>query len=168
MNALALYWLLLQSVAVSFSGFASVPLIRESLVTKHAVLTDAQVNDAIAISQASPGPLGLYVVNVGYFAGGVPGAIAGMLALATPAVLVVPIAAAVTRGRTDVLRRAASGIVLASCALMLTAGVRLAPDAVPDMRYALIAVVCFVVLATSRVQPVWVILGATVMSLLPG
>jgi chromate transporter len=167
MSAVALYWLLLQSVAVSFSGFASLPLIRENLVTRHAVLTDAQVNDAIAISQASPGPLGLYVVNVGYFAGGVPGAIAGMLALATPAVLVVPIAAAVTRGRSDVIRRAASGIVIASCALMLTAGVRLAPDAAPDLRFGLIAAACFAVLAVSRVQPIWIILGAVGVSLLP-
>ena len=59
MTALALYWLFLRIVLLSFSGFATVPLLRESLVLDHGMLTDTQLNDAIAISQSSPGPLGL-------------------------------------------------------------------------------------------------------------
>ena len=55
MTALALYWLFLRVVLLSFSGFATVPLLRESLVLDHGVLTVAQLNDAIAISQSSPG-----------------------------------------------------------------------------------------------------------------
>jgi chromate transporter len=65
-------------------------MMRESLVLDHMLLTDAQLNDAIAISQASPGPLGLYVVVVGYFIAGLGGAVAGVLALATPAFLAIP------------------------------------------------------------------------------
>ena len=83
MNTVVLYFLLLRATALSFSGFASVPVIREDLVVKRAVLTDQELNSAIAISQASPGPLGLYVVVVGYFVSGVPGALAGALALAS-------------------------------------------------------------------------------------
>ena len=67
MSTAILYLLLLRATLMSFSGFASVPLIREDLVVKRAVLTDEQLNDAIAISQASPGPLGLYIVIVGYW-----------------------------------------------------------------------------------------------------
>jgi chromate transporter len=89
MSALALYWLFLRAVLLSFSGFATVPLLRDALVLHHGLLTDMQLNDAIAISQASPGPLGMYVVVVGYFVLGVPGAIAGALALATPAPLAI-------------------------------------------------------------------------------
>jgi chromate transporter len=68
-------------------------------VSRRAVLSDEQLNTAIAISQASPGPLGLYVVIVGYFVAGIPGAIAGARALASPAVLAVPISRAVRRRR---------------------------------------------------------------------
>ena len=82
MNAVVLYFLLLRATALSFSGFASVPVIREDLVVTRGVLTDEELNSAIAISQASPGPLGLYVVVLGYFVAGVPGALAGALALA--------------------------------------------------------------------------------------
>ena len=95
MNAVVLYLLLLRATALSFSGFASVPVIREDLVVSRGVLTDEELNSAIAISQASPGPLGLYVVVLGYFVAGVPGALAGALALATPALLAIPIARAV-------------------------------------------------------------------------
>jgi chromate transport protein ChrA len=56
MTALSLYRLFLRAVLLSFSGFATVPLLRDALVLQHGILNDAQLNDAIAISQASPGP----------------------------------------------------------------------------------------------------------------
>jgi chromate transporter len=160
MSVALLYWVFLRATLLSFSGFASVPLLREALVLQHAVLTDTQLNDAIAISQASPGPLGLYVVIAGYFAAGVPGAVAGMLALATPAVLAVPISSLVMRGRAAELHGASTGIVIASCALMLAVGLRLAPEATPTPTYLAIAVVGFVVLAFTNVKPLWVVLAA--------
>lgn len=112
MNAFVLYFLLLRATALSFSGFASVPLIREDLVVQRAVLSDEELNGAIAISQASPGPLGLYVVVVGYFIAGVPGALAAALALATPAILAIPIARAVRRHRDARVRGATAAIVI--------------------------------------------------------
>jgi chromate transporter len=66
-------------IGLSFSGLATVPILRESLVLDQGLLTDARLND-IAISQASPGPLGMYVVLVRYFVSGVPGALTGVLA----------------------------------------------------------------------------------------
>ena len=133
MNAVVLYFLVLRATALSFSGFASVPLIREDLVVQRAVLSDEELNSAIAISQASPGPLGLYVVVVGYFVAGVPGALAAALALATPAILAIPIARAVRRHRDSQVRGASAAIVIASCVLMATTSVTLASDAAPTV-----------------------------------
>jgi chromate transporter len=79
----------LRATALSFSGFASVPVIREDLVVTRRVLTDEQLNSAIAIGQASPGPLGLHGTVLGYFVAEASGALAGALALATPAILAV-------------------------------------------------------------------------------
>jgi chromate transporter len=159
-NAFVLYLLLLRATALSFSGFASVPLIREDLVVKRAVLTDAQLNSAIAISQASPGPLGLYVVVVGYFVAGWGGALAAALALASPALLAIPILRAVRRHRDTQVRGACAAIVIASCVLMAAASVRLAPEAAPTGSFAALAAVGFVALATGRVPPLVVILVA--------
>lgn len=160
MNAMALYFLLLKATALSFSGFASVPVVREDLVVQRAVLTDEQLNSAIAISQASPGPLGMYVVILGYFVAGVPGALAGALALASPAILAVPIVRAVRRGREAHIRGACSAIVIASCVLMGGTSVQLVPQATPNLAFGLVALAGFVALVSQRVPPVVVILAS--------
>ena len=158
MNAFVLYFLLLRATALSFSGFASVPVIREDLVARRGVLTDQELNSAIAISQASPGPLGLYIVVLGYFVAGIPGALAGTLALATPAILAIPIARAVRRHQDSQVRGACAAIVIASCVLMATTSVRLAPEAAPTPQFALLAGAAFVALASGRVPPAVVII----------
>ena len=80
MNVVVLYLLLLQATVTSFSGLTSIPLVRNELVVQRAVLTDEQLNSSLAIGQTTPGPVGLYVVIVGYFVDGIPGAVAGVLA----------------------------------------------------------------------------------------
>ena len=163
MSVLTLYFLLLQATALSFSGFASVPIVREELVLRRTVLTDQELNSAIAISQASPGPLGLYVVVVGYFVGGLPGAVAAALALATPAVLAIPIARMVRRHRDAEVRGACTAIVIASCVLMVITSVRLAPEAAPTPVFALLALSGFLGLATERMPPVVVIVASALL-----
>ena len=160
MNVFVLYLIVLRATTLSFSGFASVPVIPEDLVVNRAVLTDAELNTAIAISQTSPGPLGLYVVVVGYFVAGVPGAIAATLALASPALLAIPIARAVRRHRDSWVRGACAAIVIASCVLMAITSVPLAKSAAPSVPFVALAVVGFTAIATGRVPPVVVILLA--------
>jgi len=160
MTALALYWLFLRAVLLSFSGLATMPILHEALVIDHAMLTDAQLNDAIAISQASPGPLGMYVVVVGYFVAGIPGAVAGVLALMTPALLAVPIARLLLRGHSAALQGACSGIVIAASALMMTTGLRLAPQASPTALHVCIVLVGAAVVALTNIKPVWIIAAA--------
>jgi chromate transporter len=53
------------------------PVIHDSLVVQHHVLTDQQLNEAVVITRSTPGPVGLYIVSVGYFVAGLPGAVAG-------------------------------------------------------------------------------------------
>ena len=158
MNMYLLYLLLLRATVTSFSGFASVPVVREDLVIHRQVLSDEQLNAALAISQASPGPLGLYVVIVGYFVGGVLGAVIGVAALATPAILAIPILRASQQGRTELMQRASRGIVIASSVLMLLAGVDLAPTAIENVPLMLIGVAAFAGLTTGRVSPLAVVL----------
>lgn len=165
MTALALYWLFLRAVLLSFSGLATVPMVRESLVIDQGLLTDARLNDAIALSQASPGPLGMYVVLVGYFVSGLPGAFAGVLALMTPAVLAIPIARLVLRRQSAAIQGACSGIVIAACALMMVTGLRLMPQATSTAPYLAIVVLGASLVALTTIQPIWVILVAAAVGL---
>ena len=70
MNIVLLYLLLLKGTVTAFAGLASLPVIQDSLVTQYHVLTNDQLNDAVVITRSSPGPVGLYVVSVGYFVAG--------------------------------------------------------------------------------------------------
>ena len=91
MKILLLYLLLLKATATAFAGLASLPVVQDELVIKRHLLTDKQLNEAIVITRSTPGPVGLYVVSVGYFAAGWPGALAGWLAMITPALLIIPL-----------------------------------------------------------------------------
>ena len=90
MNPLMVYLLLLKATMTSFSGLTSLPLVRHDFVETRHVLTDRQLNAALAVGRATPGPYGLYLVSVGYFAAGWPGALAGFAAAVTPAFLIIP------------------------------------------------------------------------------
>ena len=78
----------------------------------------------------------------------------------SPAILVIPIAGAVRRHRDSQVRGACAAIVIASCVLMATTSVRVAPEAAPSLRFALLAGAGFIALMSGRVPPVIVILAS--------
>src|SRR5208283_1848628 len=81
MSIFLLYLLLLKGAITAFAGLASLPVIQDALVFQHHVLTDKQLNEAVVINRSTPAPVGLYIVSVGYFVAGAPGAVAGWLAM---------------------------------------------------------------------------------------
>src|ERR1700687_5371368 len=131
MNIFLLYLLLLKATLTSFSGLASLPVVRHDFVERYRVLTDRQLTTAVAAGRLGPGPMGLYVVSVGYFVAGVPGACAGWLAMITPAFLVIPMLRFI--GKRAEHRRAKSvtrAVLVAGGGLLLSASVPLAQDAI--------------------------------------
>lgn len=91
MSPFLLDLVLLKATLTSFSGLASLPILRNDLVLNRHVLTDEQLNTAVVVSRTTPGPVGVYVVSVGYAVSGFPGAIAGWGAMCTPALLILPL-----------------------------------------------------------------------------
>jgi chromate transport protein ChrA len=110
----------------------------------------------------------MYIVIVGYFVSGWLGAFAGALALATPALLAIPIARLVLRGRSAPLEGACSGVINASCALMTATGLRLAPQASPTLVHAGILVAGTVVMMLTEIAPIWLILVSALVGILAG
>jgi chromate transporter len=122
---------------------------------------DAQLNEAVAISQSTPGSGSLYIVSVGYFVAGVPGAIAGWLAMITPALLIIPLVHLVGRSQIHF----ANGLVIANARLLLAAAIPLAQDALTDPVTIGIAVISVASLLTTKWDSTWIILSAAVFSL---
>ncbi len=163
MNLFVLYFVMLKATITAFSGLSSLPVLRDELVVNHHVLTDAQINTAMVAGRVSPGPLGMFVVSIGYYVAGIPGAIAAWLALATPAFVVIPILRYVgAKADRPMVREALNGVVLASVGLMLSALRPLMTTSVTGVATMLIALVsCGVLMFGRRVYTGLVILGAS-------
>lgn len=166
MNIGLLYLLLLKGTVTAFAGLASLPVIQESLVNHYHVLTNEQLNEAVVITRSSPGPVGLYIVSVGYFAAGLPGAVAGWLAMITPALLIIPLVHFVGRRMEHPrVRSVLQTVVIASVGLLLAASIPLGRDGLTGPVTIVIAAVCFLLLLTTKIDTLWMMLAAALVSL---
>jgi chromate transporter len=166
MNPIVLYLLLLKATLTSFSGMASLPMVRSDFVTARHVLTDRQLNTAVVAGRSGPGPNGLYLVSVGYFVSGLPGAAAGLLAVMTPAFLVLPLMNWISaHADSPRVKGAIRAIILASAGLLMSASVPLARDAIHGALTLAIVAATFVLLSFTRVDSAWVMLGAAAAGL---
>ena len=166
MNIVLLYLKLLKGTVTTFAGLASLPVIQEALVNHYHVLTNEQLNEAVVITRSSPGPVGLYIVSVGYFAAGLPGAVVGWLAMITPALLIIPLVHFVGRRMEHPRVRAVlQAVVVASAGLLLAAAIPLGRDGLTGPVTWAIAAVCFVLLLTTKIDTLWMMLGAALVSL---
>lgn len=166
MSIVLLYLLLLKGTVTAFAGLAALPVIQDSLVTHYHVLTNEQLNDAIVITRSSPGPVGLWVVSAGYFAAGLPGAMAGWLAMITPALLIIPLVHFVGRKMEHPkVRSVLQAVIIASAGLLLSAAIPLGRDGLTGPVTILIAAASFVLFLTTKLDTLWIILGAALISL---
>jgi chromate transporter len=169
MNPLLLYILLLKATLTSFSGLTSLPIVRHDLVVERKILTDRQLNTAVAASSISPGANGIYLVSVGYMAAGGPGAVAGWLAMITPSFLIIGLLrllqTAFNHPRMEAVVKAVS---LSAAGLILATSLSLAQDAIQSWFTALIAVASFILLVRFKLDPLWIMLGAAIAGLVLG
>ncbi|MGA3186111.1 MAG: chromate transporter [Bryobacteraceae bacterium] len=166
MNVFLLYALLLKATLTSFSGLASLPMVRSDLVVDRKALTDRELNTAVVAGRTGPGPNGLYLVSVGYYVDGLPGAAAGMLAMITPAFLVLPLIRWIgARSESPRVKSAIRAVVLASAGLLLSASLPLARDAITGPLTLVITLLSFAVLVATKIDTVWVVLGGAAIGL---
>ena len=167
MNLLVLYLLLLKATVTSFSGLTSLPVVRHDFVKTRGVLTDRQLNAAVVAGRAAPGANGLYIVSVGYFVAGVPGAVMGTLAVMTPAFLIIPLLRYLgARASRPAVKSAIQCVMLAAAGLVVSSTVPLARDALTGPVAVSIAVASFLFLVLTRKDTVWVVLGSAIIGLL--
>lgn len=165
MNLVELYFLMLRGTVTAFAGLASLPVIQDGLVNHHHVLTTQQLNEAVVITRSTPGPVGLYIVSVGYFVAGLPGAIVGWLAMITPALLIIPLLHVVGRRLENPrVKTVLQTVVIASAGLLLAAAVPLGRSALTSPLYLAIAAITIVLLLKTKLDTLWIILGAAVIS----
>ena len=78
-------------------GMATLPFMYD-ISDRTGWFTHAQLADMIAVSESTPGPIGVNMATyVGFTAGGVPGAIIATLGIITPSVIIILIIARVLK-----------------------------------------------------------------------
>lgn len=74
-------------------GMATVPFLME-LAEKYPWFTTAELANMIAISESTPGPIGINMATyAGYHAAGIPGALTTTLSLVAPAIIIIVVIA---------------------------------------------------------------------------
>jgi chromate transporter len=150
------------------SGYVLLAFLHDDLIERRRWLTEAQLLDAIAVGQVTPGPVFTTATFIGYLVAGIPGAIVATVGIFLPAFLFV----AFTRPLIARMRNSPSagafldGVVVASLALMAAVTWQLGREAVVDVTTAVIALACIAVLFRYRVNASWLVLGGGAAGLL--
>ena len=105
-------------------GMATLPFLRDMGV-RTCRFTEAQLTDMIAVSESTPGPIGVNMATyVGYETAGLPGGIIATLGLVAPSIIIILIIAAFLKSFRDnrYVERVFYGIRPCSTALIAAAG----------------------------------------------
>jgi len=157
-----LFLVFLKIGAVVFgSGYVLLAFLRTDLVQSTHWLTEAQLVDAVAVGQFTPGPVFTTATFIGYVVGGVPGAIAATIGIFLPSFLLVAVSGPLIPRlrRSPVAGAFLDGVNVASLALMAVVGVQLGRAAIVDVPTALLAVASAAALFRWRINSAWLVLG---------
>lgn len=149
------------------SGYVLLAFLRRDFVDRLQWLTDAQLLDAVAVGQFTPGPVFTTATFIGYLAAGVPGAVVATVGIFLPAFFFVAVSAPlIPRLRKSPAASALlDGVNVASVAIMTGATWQLARTAVVDVFSATLAVVAAIALLRWKVNSVWLVAGGAAAAL---
>jgi len=147
------------------SGYVLLAFLRADLVERWHWLTDAQLFDAIAVGQVTPGPVFTTATFIGYILGGVRGSLLATLGIFLPAFVFVAISAPLLRRlrASPTMGAFLDGLNVASLALMVVVTWQLGRSAVIDAVTVGIALVAAVLLLRFRVNSLWLVLGGALL-----
>lgn len=144
------------------SGYVLLAFLRAEFVARHPLLTERQLLDAVAVGQFTPGPVFTTATFVGFLLQGWQGAALATLGIFLPSFVFVALASKLMeRLRASRAARAfLDGVNAASLALMALVWLQLGRAALVDGAAAGLALLSAVLLAGTKLNPTWVLLGS--------
>jgi chromate transporter len=149
------------------SGYVLLAFLRGDLVERWHWLTNAQLLDAIAVGQVTPGPVFTTATFIGYLLAGPSGAIAATLGIFLPAFVFVAISGPLLPRirRSQTAGAFLDGVNVGSLALMLVVTWELGRTALIDIPTIALAIASAGLLIYFRVNSVWLVLGGAAVGL---
>jgi len=150
------------------SGYVLLAFLRSGLVEQYAWLTEAQLLDAVAVGQFTPGPVFTTATFIGYILGGTPAALVATGGIFLPAFIFVAISGPLI---PKIRRSPTAGAVLdavnaASLALMAVVTWQLARAAIVDLFTIILALIAGILLLRFKVNSAWLVLGGGILGFL--
>ncbi len=149
------------------SGYVLLAFLRNDFVQRLGWLTDAQLLDAVAVGQVTPGPVFTTATFIGYLVAGLPGALLATVGIFLPSFVFVALThPLVPRLRASTrLRDLLDGVNVAALGLMAAVTWQLGRDAVVDPLTAALALLAGVALLRFRANSTWLIAGGAAVGL---
>jgi chromate transporter len=163
-----LFLVFLKIGAVVFgSGYVLLAFLRADFVGGTHWLTEAQLLDAVAVGQVTPGPVFTTATFIGYVVAGPLGAAVATLGIFLPSfVLVAASGPLIPRLRRSPLAAAfMDGANVAAVGVILVVGVELARTALVDVTTILLAALGFVALVRLRLNSAWLVAAGALVGL---
>lgn len=162
-------------------GYAAMPLIQNQIVTLHKWLSMSEFTDLITISQMTPGPIAINSATfVGIKIAGIPGALVATLGCILPSCIIVMLLAKLylKYRNLDVLQKVLKRLRPAVIAMIASAGVSILVTAffgegavsLANISWLMVGifVICYVLLAKVRMNPIVVMVLAGVLNTVIG
>ncbi len=149
------------------SGYILVALLRSELVEGLGWITETQLIDAVAVGQATPGPLFSTATFIGYLVGGPAGATAATVGIFLPAFIAVALSIPVLHRLRGSARARAflDGVNAASVGLLAVVAVQLATGSIRDVIGLATAIAAFVLLVRG-VGTAWLVAAGAAIGLM--
>jgi len=150
------------------SGYVLVAFLRADFVARLGWLTEAQLLDAVAIGQVTPGPVLTTATFIGYLLAGVPGALLATLGIFLPSFVFVALTGPLIprMRRSPAVSAFLDGVNAASLGLMAGVLVQLAPASLVDPLTVGIGLLSLAILARFPINATWVVLAGAGAGLL--
>lgn len=158
----SLFLVFLKAGSILFgSGYVLLAFLRGDLVERLRWLTEAQLLDAIAVGQITPGPVFSTATFVGYLLAGAAGAAIATLGIFLPAFVFVALSGPLVPWlrRSKTAGAVLDGVNVASLALMAVVTLQLGRAAIIDAPTAILAAASAVILIRYQLNSAWLVLA---------
>ena len=152
------------------SGYVLLPVLEQDLVYARGWLTSTQLVDAIAVGQATPGPVFTTATFIGYVLGGLPLAVVATAGMFLPAFVFSALSARYIERlrRSDAARRFLAGVNAAAVALIAWVVVVLGRQVFDGWASALVCAGAAIAIFLFRINPTLVLAAAALAGVARG
>ena len=159
-------WILIVANALTIGGgYVMLPMLQKEFVEKNHWLTNQEFLDSVAIGQLTPGPLTVMNAVIGQKIYGLIGAIMAMVSSYLPCIIIVTIVVRYYYEYKEsiIVNSSFKGIKAAVIGLLAAVAISLGNTALVDPITFGIALISFILIAFTKTDPSFIIIGAGIL-----